>query len=115
MSLIDVKVPDIGDFKNIPVIEILVKPGDVVKPEDALVSLESDKATMDVPSPAAGKVAEIVVAIGDKVSQGTLILKLEGAGDGAAASGEAMAASASAASGGARSASSAPRRRPRAA
>ena len=76
---IDVKVPDIGDFKDIAVIEILVKPGDTVKPEDALVSLESDKATMEVPSPAAGIVKELKVKIGDKVSQGSLILTLEGA------------------------------------
>ena len=58
MSTIEVKVPDIGDFKDVPVIEVLVKPGDVVKAEDPLVTLESDKATMDVPSPAAGTVQE---------------------------------------------------------
>ena len=85
MATQDVKVPDIGDFKDVPVIEILVKPGDVVKAEDAIVTLESDKATMDVPSPAAGKVLEVLVAIGDKVSQGTPILRLESAGAGAAA------------------------------
>jgi len=77
MTIQDVKVPDIGDFKDVPVIEILVKPGDTVKPEDALVTLESDKATMDVPSPSAGKVVEILVSIGDKVSEGSAILKLE--------------------------------------
>jgi len=76
MSLIEVKVPDIGDFKNIPIIEVLVKPGDVVKPEDPLISLESDKATMEVPSPQAGKVAEVMVKVGDKVSEGSLIVKL---------------------------------------
>jgi len=80
MSIQDVKVPDIGDFKNVPVIEILVKPGDVVKAEDAIVTLESDKATMDVPSPAAGKVVEVLVTVGDKVSEGSPLLKLE-AGD----------------------------------
>ena len=74
---IEVKIPDIGDFKDIPVIEILVKPGDSVKPEDSLISLESDKATMDVPSPAAGTVKEIKVKLGDKVSMGTLVLLLE--------------------------------------
>ena len=74
---IEVKIPDIGDFKDIPVIEILVKPGDSVKPEDSLISLESDKATMDVPSPAAGTVKEIKVKLGDKVSEGTLVLLLE--------------------------------------
>jgi dihydrolipoamide dehydrogenase len=72
----EVKVPDIGDFKDVPVIEVLVKPGDVVKPEDALVTLESDKATMDVPSPAGGTVGEVKVKVGDKVSEGSLILTL---------------------------------------
>ena len=76
MSTIEVKVPDIGDFTDIPVIEVLVKAGDQVKAEDALVTLESDKATMDVPAPAAGTVAEIKVKVGDKVSQGSLILLL---------------------------------------
>lgn len=86
MSLIDVKVPDIGDFKNVPVIEILVKPGDTVKPDAPLVTLESDKATMEVPAPQAGRVAEILVKIGDKVSEGTPIVMLEdiAAGTGAA-------------------------------
>ena len=74
---IEVKVPAIGDFKNIPVIEVLVKPGDVVKPEDPLVTLESDKATLDVPAPVAGLVKEIKTRIGDKVSEGSLILTLE--------------------------------------
>jgi pyruvate dehydrogenase E2 component (dihydrolipoamide acetyltransferase) len=73
----EVKVPDIGDFKDIPVIEIHVQPGDVVKAEDALVTLESDKATMDVPAPAAGTVKEIKVALGDKVSEGSVIVLLE--------------------------------------
>src|SRR5437660_1136125 len=72
----DVLVPDIGDFKNIPVIEVLVKPGDKVAAEAPLVTLESDKATMDVPSPAAGVVREVKVKVGDKVSQGTLIAVL---------------------------------------
>ena len=76
-NLIEVKVPDVGDFKNIPIIEILVKPGDRVKPEDPLIALESDKATMEVPSPAAGTVRELKVKIGDKVSQGSLILMLD--------------------------------------
>ena len=80
MSTIEVKVPDIGDFKEIPVIEIFVKPGDAVKAEDSLVSLESDKATMDVPSPAAGTVKEMKVKLGDKVSEGSVILILEAAG-----------------------------------
>ncbi len=83
MSTIEVKVPDIGDFTDIPIIEIFVKAGDIVAPEDPLVSLESDKATMDVPSPAAGTVKELRVKLGDKVSEGSLIVLLEA--DGAAA------------------------------
>ena len=92
MATTEVKVPDIGDFKDIPIIEIMVKPGDTVKPEDPLMSLESDKATMDVPSPAAGVVKEIKVKVGDKVSQGTLILLLEGAPSAQASQGPAPAA-----------------------
>ena len=76
MSLIDVKVPDIGDFKDVPIIEIQVKPGDEIKPEDPILTLESDKATMDVPAPAGGRVAEVLVKVGDRVSQGSPILKL---------------------------------------
>ena len=76
MATVEVKVPDIGDFKDVPVIEVLVKPGDTVAPEDPLVTLESDKATMDVPSPAAGNVTEVKVKVGDKVSQGSLIMTL---------------------------------------
>ena len=77
MSTIEVKVPDIGDFTDVPVIEVLVKPGDTVKAEDSLVTLESDKATMDVPSPAGGVVKSLSVKIGDKVSEGALLLTLE--------------------------------------
>jgi dihydrolipoamide dehydrogenase len=77
MSTIDVKVPDIGDFTDVPVIEIFVKPGDAVKAEDSLVTLESDKATMDVPAPSAGTVKELKVKVGDKVSEGVAILTLE--------------------------------------
>ncbi len=84
MSSVDVKVPDIGDFKDIPVIEIFVKPGDTVKAEDSLVTLESDKATMDVPSPVAGVIKELKVKLGDKVSQGSLIVTLDAAAAGAA-------------------------------
>ncbi|HVS57191.1 MAG TPA: dihydrolipoyl dehydrogenase [Casimicrobiaceae bacterium] len=83
-QLIEVKVPDIGDFKDVPVIEVLVKPGDTVAAEDSLVTLESDKATMDVPSPAAGVVRDLKVKLGDKVSEGNLILTLEAADDAAA-------------------------------
>ena len=77
MSLMEVKVPDIGDFKDVPIIEIQVKPGDVVRPDDPLLTLESDKATMEVPAPSEGKVVQLLVKIGDKVSQGSTILKLE--------------------------------------
>jgi dihydrolipoamide dehydrogenase len=81
----EVRVPDIGDFTDVPVIEVLVAPGDTVAAEDPLIVLESDKASMDVPAPAAGTVASLAVEVGDKVSQGSLILTLEGAasGDGA--------------------------------
>ncbi|CAN0622057.1 pyruvate dehydrogenase, E2 subunit [Burkholderia multivorans] len=75
---IEVKVPDIGDYKDVPVIEVLVKAGDTVEPEQSLVTLESDKATMDVPSPAAGTVKEVKVKVGDAVSEGSLIILLEG-------------------------------------
>ena len=74
----EVKVPDIGDFKDIPIIEIMVKAGDSVKAEDPLISLESDKATMEVPAPAAGTVKELKVKLGDKVSEGSVILLLDG-------------------------------------
>jgi pyruvate dehydrogenase E2 component (dihydrolipoamide acetyltransferase) len=84
VSAIDVKVPDIGDFKDVPVIELLVKPGDVVKKDDSLITLESDKATMEVPAPAAGTVKELRVKVGDKVSEGTSIAVLEGASGDAA-------------------------------
>ena len=75
--IIEVPVPDIGDFKNIPVIDVLVKPGDTVDKEAALVTLESDKATLDIPAPAPGVVKELRIKPGDRVSQGTVILTLE--------------------------------------
>ena len=81
MSTIEVKVPDIGDFTDVPVIEVLVKSGDTVKAEDSLVTLESDKATMDVPAPAGGVVQSVGVKVGDKVSEGHLILTLETAAE----------------------------------
>ena len=90
-SLRDVLVPDIGDFKNIPVIEVLVKPGDSVKAEDSLITLESDKATMEVPAPFAGVVRELKIKPGDKISQGAVILSLE-ISEGAAAPAPAAAA-----------------------
>jgi len=85
LSTIEVKVPDIGDFTDIPVIEIFVKPGDAVKAEDSLITLESDKATMDVPSPAAGTVKEVKVKVGDKVSEGSLIVVVEASAETSAA------------------------------
>ena len=77
--MMEVKVPDIGDFKNVDVIEILVKPGDTVAKEQSLVTLESDKATMEIPSPSAGTVKSLVVKVGDKVSEGSPILLLDAA------------------------------------
>ncbi|MBS1209462.1 MAG: pdhB [Proteobacteria bacterium] len=83
-QLIEVKVPDIGDFKDVPVIEVFVKAGDTVKVDDPLVTLESDKATMEVPSSAAGVVKEIRVKIGDRVGEGAIVVVLEAAGVAAA-------------------------------
>src|SRR5213080_4846492 len=74
----DVKVPDIGDFTDVPVIEILVEVGQDVAEEDPLVVLESDKATMEVPSPSAGKIGELLVNVGDKVSEGSALVRLDG-------------------------------------
>ena len=81
----DVLVPDIGDFKDVEVIEVLVKPGDTVAKEQSLVSLESDKATMEIPSPEAGVVKQLKIKVGDKVSQGSVILQLEPASSAPAA------------------------------
>src|SRR5579883_81931 len=75
-QMIEVRVPDIGDFKDVPVIEVLVKPGDRVKKNDSLITLESEKASMEVPAEAAGVVEDVKVKVGDKVSQGTTILVL---------------------------------------
>ncbi len=77
MSLMEIKVPDIGDFKEVEVIELLVKPGDTVKPEQSLITVESDKASMEIPSSHAGVVKELKVKLGDKVAEGSLILMLE--------------------------------------
>ena len=81
---IELKVPDIGDFKDVPVITVFVKPGDVVKVDDPLVELESDKATMEVPASAAGKVLEVKVKEGDRVGEGAVLVTLEGEGAAAA-------------------------------
>jgi pyruvate dehydrogenase E2 component (dihydrolipoamide acetyltransferase) len=85
MALVEVKVPDIGDFKDVEIIELLVKPGDTVKAEQSLITVESDKASMEIPSTASGVVKELKVKIGDKVSEGSLLLMLEAEGAGAAA------------------------------
>ncbi len=76
-QLIELKVPDIGDFAEVPVIEVFIKPGDVIKVDDALVTLESDKATMDVPASAAGVVKEVLVKLGDKIGEGAVVARIE--------------------------------------
>ena len=76
-QIIEVKVPDIGDFESVPVIELFVKVGDTIKVDDAIVTLESDKATMDVPSPVEGVVKEVLIALGAKVGEGALLIKVE--------------------------------------
>ncbi|MFZ9962041.1 MAG: dihydrolipoyllysine-residue acetyltransferase [Burkholderiales bacterium] len=91
-NLKDVLVPDIGDFKNIPVIEVLVKPGDKVSAEESLITLESDKATMEVPAPFDGVVKEMKIKVGDTVSEGTAILTIEALGDAPSAAPEPKAA-----------------------
>jgi len=79
MALIEVKVPDIGDFQDVAVIELLVKPGDTIRPEQSLVTVESDKASMEIPSSAGGVVRELKVALGDKVREGSVLLLIEAA------------------------------------
>ena len=79
MSLKEIKVPDIGDFDEVPIIELFVSVGDTIKVDDAICTLESDKATMDVPADAAGVVKEVLVAVGDKVAEGTVLVKVEAA------------------------------------
>src|SRR4030065_1769127 len=74
---IEIKIPDIGDFKEVAVIEVLVKPGDVIQAEDSIVTLESEKASMDVPAPSAGTVKAVRVKVGDMVAEGTVVLLLE--------------------------------------
>ena len=101
MAMVEVKVPDIGDFKDVPVIEVFVKPGDAVNPEDPLVTLESDKATMDVPSPAAGVVEALRVKVGDRVSEGSVLALLASAPASASAESSVPAPAAAGHSGGA--------------
>ena len=97
MSIIEIKVPDIGDFKDVEVIEVLVKAGDVIKAEQSLITVESDKASMEIPSSAAGVVKELKVKVGDKVNEGSLVLLLESTQAGAAAAAPATASAAAAA------------------
>ena len=91
MATIEIQVPDIGDFDEVTVIELMVKAGDTVRAEQSLITVESDKASMEIPSSAAGVVKEIKVALGDKVKQGSLVLMLEVAGDAAASAAPAAA------------------------
>ncbi|WP_313296217.1 biotin/lipoyl-containing protein, partial [Diaphorobacter sp.] len=84
MALTEIKVPDIGDFAEVGVIEVLVKPGDTVAVEQSLITVESDKASMEIPSSHAGVVKELKVAVGDKVKEGSIVLMLETSGDAAA-------------------------------
>jgi dihydrolipoamide dehydrogenase len=97
MALIDIKVPDIGDFKDVAVIELLVKPGDTVRPEQSLISVESDKASMEIPSSHAGVVMEVRLKVGDVVNEGSVILSLEAEGAAAAPAAAAPAPAAAAA------------------
>ncbi len=94
MALVDIQVPDIGDFDEVTVIELLVKPGDTIKADQSLLTVESDKASMEIPSSQAGVVKEIKVKLGDKVKQGTVVLSIESEGAAAAPAPEAKAAAA---------------------
>ncbi|MEY3468144.1 MAG: Dihydrolipoyl dehydrogenase, partial [Pseudomonadota bacterium] len=100
MAMIEIKVPDIGDFDEVAVIELLVKAGDSIKAEQSLITVESDKASMEIPSSHAGVVKELRVKLGDKVKEGSVVLVLEGdaGASGGAASSSSAGASASAAS-----------------
>ena len=97
MALIDIKVPDIGDFDEVAVIELLVNPGDTIKAEQSLITVESDKASMEIPSSHAGVVKELKVKLGDKVAEGTVVCTLEAEGAGAGSPAPAPAAAAPAA------------------
>ena len=96
MALIDIQVPDIGDFKDVAVIEVLVKPGDTVKLEQSLITVESDKASMEIPSSHAGTVKDVKVQVGDKVAKGSLVAVLDATGGPTAAPAPAEAAAATA-------------------
>ncbi|MDE3232282.1 MAG: dihydrolipoamide acetyltransferase, partial [Pseudomonadota bacterium] len=96
MALVEVKVPDIGDFDEVAVIELLVKVGDTVKAEQSLITVESDKASMEIPSSTAGVVKELRVKLGDKVKEGSVVLMVEASGDVAASPSASSAAPAAA-------------------
>jgi len=108
MALVEVKVPDIGDFDEVAVIELLVKPGDTVKAEQSLITVESDKASMEIPSSTAGVVKELKVKLGDKVKEGSVVLVLEAEGAAAAPAAAAPAAASASAAAAAPAAPSAP-------
>jgi pyruvate dehydrogenase E2 component (dihydrolipoamide acetyltransferase) len=110
-KVIDVTVPDIGDASDVDIIELLVAVGDTVEPEDGLITLETDKATMDVPAPEAGKIVSLAVKVGDKVSEGSLVLTLEVAGSASAPEASAPTESASSASANSAPAASEPERK----
>src|SRR3954451_5941377 len=99
MSLVEVRVPDIGDVDEVSVIELLVKPGDIIKAEQSLVTVESDKASMEIPSSHAGVVKELRVKMGDKIAEGAVLLTLEVQGAGAASAASPAPAAAPAATG----------------
>src|SRR5690606_23184041 len=84
-KVVEIKVPDIGDFKEVEVIEVLVSAGDTIKAEQSLITVESDKASMEIPASAAGVVKSVKVKVGDKIAEGTVILEVEAAGEAAAA------------------------------
>src|ERR1700733_11648923 len=87
-SVIDLTVPDLGDFHDVPVIEVLVKPGDAVEKDAPLATLESEKATMEVPASQAGVIRDVAIKVGDKVSSGTVVARVEAAGAAPASSGD---------------------------
>ena len=84
MPIIDIQVPDIGDFAEVAIIEVMVQPGDTIKAEQSLITVESDKASMEIPSSHAGVVKELKVKLGDKIHEGSVVLTLETQGAGAA-------------------------------
>ena len=84
-DIVDILVPAIGDFTDVPIIDVLVKVGDEVKVEDSLITVESDKATMDVPSPVAGVITELLIKVGDKISKGVLVARVKVGADEATA------------------------------